>query len=69
MSSFWTLNKPIFPNGRDKIQIPLLIQLCLFTGARRGAFVPASNDKEGRGLRYKVISGYPLDMFTCLFSP
>ncbi|KAL3434604.1 hypothetical protein BDV09DRAFT_195641 [Aspergillus tetrazonus] len=55
MTSFWILDDPVFLHGRHKIQIPFVVKLYLFTGARIGAFCPASKDKMERGLRYKHI--------------
>jgi hypothetical protein len=40
--------------GLLKAIMTLALQLYLFTGARIGAFIPAHEDRDERGLRYKV---------------
>ena len=52
--SLWQTDHRRFIPGLLKVIILLTLQLYLFTGARIGAFVPAHEDKEEWGLRYKV---------------
>jgi hypothetical protein len=50
----WQADHRRFLPGLLKAIIMLALQLYLFTGARIGAFIPAHEDKDERGLRYKV---------------
>ncbi|KAJ6105933.1 hypothetical protein N7512_009450 [Penicillium capsulatum] len=55
LSSMWQADHRRFMPGLLKAIIMLALQLYLFTGARIGAFIPAHEDKDERGLRYKHI--------------
>jgi hypothetical protein len=54
VSSLWQTDHRRFIPGLLKVIILLALQLYLFTGARIGAFIPATKHKHKRGLRYKV---------------
>jgi hypothetical protein len=54
ISSIWKSDHRRFIPGLLKAIITLALQLYLFTGARIGAFIPAHEDRDKRGLRYKV---------------
>lgn len=54
ISSMWQADHRRFMPGLLKAIIMLALQLYLFTGARIGAFIPAHEHKDERGLRYKV---------------
>lgn len=54
VSSMWKADHRRFMPGLLKAIVMLALQLYLFTGARIGAFIPAHEDKDERGLRYKV---------------
>ncbi|OQE73307.1 hypothetical protein PENNAL_c0089G11954 [Penicillium nalgiovense] len=55
ISSMWQADHRRFIPGLLKAIIMLALQLYLFTGARIGAFIPAHEDKNERGLRYEHI--------------
>ncbi|KAJ5839490.1 uncharacterized protein N7525_004678 [Penicillium rubens] len=55
VSSLWQTDHQTFIPGLLKVVILFALQLFLFTGARVGAFVPSSEDKHERGLRYRHI--------------
>ncbi|KAJ5471326.1 hypothetical protein N7530_008683 [Penicillium desertorum] len=55
ISSMWQADHRIFMPGLLKAIMTLALQLYLFTGARIGAFIPAHEDRDQRGLRYKHI--------------
>ncbi|KAI2791350.1 hypothetical protein POX_c04207 [Penicillium oxalicum] len=55
ISSIWKSDHRRFIPGLLKAIITLALQLYLFTGARIGAFIPAHEDRDKRGLRYKDI--------------
>ena len=59
MRAFWTMDDDdVLMHPRNKVQIPFLIWLYCWTGARIGAFFP--KEKEGKkGLRYRVCL-YPI---------
>lgn len=52
--TFWTLNDDKFVHPRNKVQIPFVISVFCWTGARIGAFFPNKHNKEKAGLRYRV---------------
>lgn len=52
--AFWTTDDPFFMSGRYRVQFHFITLQFLCTGARISSFTPASPDKVGRGLRYKV---------------
>jgi len=53
-TTFWTKDDANFIHPRNKIQIPFIIDVFCWTGARIGAFFPNPSDKDEAGLRYKV---------------
>lgn len=53
-TTFWTVDESCFIHPRNKAQIPFLIAVYCWTGARIGAFFPNTTDKAEGGLRYKV---------------
>lgn len=53
-NKFWTVDDAQFIHLRNKIQIPFLISVFYWTGARIGAFFSDNYDKKGGGLRYRV---------------
>ncbi|KAJ5829188.1 uncharacterized protein N7525_007441 [Penicillium rubens] len=55
VSSLWQTDHQTFIPGLLKVVILFALQLYLFTGARVGAFIPSSEDKHERGLRYEHI--------------
>ncbi|KAJ5318323.1 hypothetical protein N7476_004743 [Penicillium atrosanguineum] len=55
ISSMWQADHRRFMPGLLKAIVTLALQLYLFTGARIGAFIPAHEDRDERGLRYKHI--------------
>ena len=54
ISSMWRADHRRFMPGLLKATITLALQLYLFTGARIGAFIPAHEDRNKKGLRYEV---------------
>jgi hypothetical protein len=58
VSSIWQTDHQTFIPGLLKVVILFALQLYLFTGARVGSFIPSSEDKHERGLRYKVWNVY-----------
>lgn len=56
LTAFWTLDNAVFIHGRNRIQIPLAIQLYMFSGARISAFMPSVKDKGEKGFRYKILT-------------
>lgn len=56
VSSLWQTDHQTFIPGLLKVVILFSLQLYLFTGARVGSFIPSSEHKHERGLRYKVRS-------------
>jgi hypothetical protein len=54
ISSMWQADHRRFIPGLLKAIIMLALQLYLFTGARIGAYIPAHEDRNEKGLRYKV---------------
>ncbi|CAG8901727.1 unnamed protein product [Penicillium egyptiacum] len=54
ISSIWQADRRIFMPGLLKAIMTLALQLYLFTGVRIGAFIQAYEDRDERGLRYKV---------------
>lgn len=52
--AFWATDDPFFMSGRYRVQFHFITLQFLCTGARVSSFTPASDDKVGRGLRYKV---------------
>ncbi|KAJ5711789.1 hypothetical protein N7488_005945 [Penicillium malachiteum] len=56
ISSMWQVDHRRFMPGLLKVIIMLALQLYLFTGARIGAFIPAHEDRDQRGLRYEHIT-------------
>ncbi|KAJ5268057.1 hypothetical protein N7524_006097 [Penicillium chrysogenum] len=55
VSSLWQTDHQTFIPGMLKVVLLFALQLYLFTGARVGAFIPSSEDKHERGLRYEHI--------------
>ena len=53
-TTFWTTDDATFVHPRNKVQIPFIISVFCWTGARVGAFFPNADDKEKAGLRYRV---------------
>ncbi|KAI9764363.1 MAG: hypothetical protein M1840_008501 [Geoglossum simile] len=53
--TFWTKNDTNFVHPRNKIQIPFIIDVFCWTGARISAFFPNPDNKAKGGLRYKDI--------------
>lgn len=51
MHTFWTVDEDHFIHLRNKVQIPFILSVYCWTGARIGAFFP---NKKGGGLRYSV---------------
>ena len=51
--TFWTVDEGRFIYPRNKIQIPFLISVYCWTGARIGSFFP-SKEKPNACLRYRV---------------
>ena len=51
---FWTADDAVFVHPRNKAQIPWLIDLFVWTGARIGAFLTDTKTKSKGGLRYRV---------------
>lgn len=62
VSSLWQTDHQTFIPGLLKVVILFALQLYLFTGARVGAFIPSSEDKHERGLRYEVRRLYSTDI-------
>jgi len=64
--AFWTTDDPFFMSGRYCVKFHFITLQFLCTGARISSFTPASPDKVGRGLRYKVraVTGIYL-LFRC----
>ena len=54
--TFWTVDESYFVHPRNKAQIPFLLAIYCWTGARVGAFFPNGKDKDKdvAGLRYRV---------------
>lgn len=53
-TTFWTVDESRFLHPRNRVQIPFLLALYCWTGARIGAFLPGVKDKDKAGLRYRV---------------
>ena len=53
-TTFWTKDDASFVHPRNKVQIPFIIDVFCWTGARIGAFFPNPDNKAEGGLRYKV---------------
>ena len=51
MHTFWTVDEDHFIHPCNKVQIPFILSVYCWTGARIGAFFP---NKKGCGLRYSV---------------
>ena len=58
-NTFWTVDDDRFTHPRNKVQIPFVIAVFCWTGARIGAFFPEKENKHKAGLRYRV--GLPRD--------
>ena len=56
-TTFWTVDDTTFVHPRNKVQIPFIISVFCWTGARIGAFFPDSGNKDDGGLRYRVGPG------------
>ncbi|KAI9773208.1 MAG: hypothetical protein M1839_002216 [Geoglossum umbratile] len=54
-TTFWTMDDEKFIHPRNKLQIPFIIDVFCWTGARIGAFFPSPDNKNEGGLRYKDI--------------
>ena len=53
-TKFWTADDKVFVHPRKKAQIPFVISLFCWTGARIGAFLTDKHTKQKAGLRYRV---------------
>ncbi|RHZ54243.1 uncharacterized protein CDV56_106367 [Aspergillus thermomutatus] len=53
--ALWAIDDPFFISGRYRVQFHLITLQFLCTGARVSSFTPASENKVGRGLRYRNI--------------
>ncbi|KAI9764073.1 MAG: hypothetical protein M1840_008877 [Geoglossum simile] len=53
--TFWTMDEENFTHPRNKLQIPFIIHVFCWTGARIGAFFPGCDNRNEAGLRYKDI--------------
>ena len=53
-TTFWTVDEARFVHPRNKVQIPFIIVVFCWTGARIGAFFPDRHNQDKGGLRYKV---------------
>ncbi len=53
-TTFWTVDETCFVHPRNKAQIPFLIAVFCWTGARIGALLPSPENNKKDGLRYKV---------------
>ncbi|KAL6714267.1 hypothetical protein ACLMJK_007690 [Lecanora helva] len=51
--TFWTVDEDCFIHPRNKVQVPFLMNLFSWTGARIGAFFPNGENKGQAGLRYR----------------
>ena len=52
--TFWTVDEVEFIHPRNKAQIPFLMSVYCWTGARIGAFFPDKDGKLDAALRYRV---------------
>lgn len=52
--TFWTVDEGHFIYSRNKAQVPFLISVYCWTGARIGSFFPDKHGKMDAGLRYRV---------------
>jgi len=52
--TFWTVDNSQFIYLRNKAQIPFIIAIFCWTGARIGAFFPDKKDNSKKGLQYRV---------------
>ena len=52
--TFWTADGAVFIHPRNKAQIPWVINLLSWTGARIGAFLTDMKTKSKGGLCYRV---------------
>ncbi len=55
--TFWTVDDDHFIHPRNKVQIPFIIAVFCWTGARIGAFFPDKKDDSKKGLQYRVSVG------------
>ncbi|MCJ1444888.1 MAG: hypothetical protein MMC23_005391 [Stictis urceolatum] len=53
--TFWKVDDRVFVHPRNKVQIPFLISLFCWTGARIGTFFPNATNKDKAGLRYRDV--------------
>jgi len=53
-TTFWTVDETCFVHPRNKAQVPFLIAVFCWTGARIGALLPDLKEKDVAGRRYKV---------------
>lgn len=53
-NTFWTADEGYFIHPRNKAQIPFLMSVYCWTGARIGSFFPDKDGKADAGLRYRV---------------
>ena len=53
-TTFWIKDDASFIHPCNKVQIPFIVDVFCWTGARIGAFFPNSDNKNEGGLRYKV---------------
>ena len=52
--TFWTADEGHFIHPRNKAQVPFLMSVYCWTGARIGSFFPDKHGKMAAGLRYRV---------------
>lgn len=52
--TFWTVDEDHFIHPRNKAQVPFLMSVYCWTGARIGSFFPDKHGKMDAGLRYRV---------------
>lgn len=52
--TFWIVDDDHFIHPRNKAQIPFIIAVFCWTGARIGAFLPDRKDDTKKGLQYQV---------------
>ena len=52
LKTFWTADDAHFIHPRNRVQVPFLLSIFTWTGARIGAFFPNKDNKNEAGLRY-----------------
>ena len=53
-TTFWTADDDHFTHPHNKVQIPFIIAVFCWTGARIGAFFPDKKGDAKTGLQYRV---------------